>query len=166
MTTTLNQANSEGKTFKKEFKKFQNAFCLYHPNKNISGSALQYEDRSYKDKPYSFLSLTTQKSENTFNWDEALGIKIGQNDLMVMAAFFNKQLDGTFDKSQGVKLFHQTENDNTIITMNYNNRGDVTLNVSRKRKDSERKQLLFTFSRPESYAFGIVLNKSIFKTFC
>ena len=163
MTTTLNQSNTEGK---KEFRKFLKPFCLYHPNKNISGTALQYEDRSYKDKPYCFLSLSTQKDENTFNWDEALGIKIGQNDLMVMAAFFNKELDGTFDKSQGVKLFHQTENDNTIITMNYNNRGDVSLNVSRKRKDSERKQLLFTFSRPESYTFGVVLNKSIFKSFC
>ncbi len=90
-------------------------FRIYKPNKTNNGAASKWElsfkpDNQY-DKYLFFLELAKQKGEadekgnSQFDWDNAISVKLGENDLGEIISVLERRKDSVGTKGS---LFHQT----------------------------------------------------------
>ncbi len=115
---------------------------IYRPNKNNNGFCaefqLAYKENEKFDKYMAFLTMAKQvpsDNENAaFDWNKegVLTVKLGENDLGEMLAFFNRDQDALGYNKKG--LYHESEKGNKVISLNGHDNG-VYLKISYQSKD-------------------------------
>ena len=114
---------------------------FYKPNRDGNGTAsewqLSYKEQERYDKWMFFLSFSKQIGKNedgnaTFDWDKAIRIKLGENDISEILTVLHGQKDSVGTKGS---LYHQTPGGgNKIIEFSGNQEG-YYLAVSAQDKD-------------------------------
>lgn len=80
------------------YEKKTKLFAIYKPNKNNNGSAFQVDFNPIKKAV--FLDCANQKSEDRFDWDDKITVKLSSSDI-------SKILEVLEGHAKNIKLFHQ-----------------------------------------------------------
>lgn len=147
-------------------------FRIYRPNKTNNGVASKWQLSFKKENKYEpwmlFLSITNQTGVDangnaTFNWDGAITVKLGENDVGEIIA----TLDG-FQPQVGQKgsLFHQTPNGgNKIVSLQANDNG-LFLRVSAQTADKKAVgPFAHNISRGEAAILSTLLKAAVAKMY-
>ena len=134
-------------------------FTIYKANKNQTGSALKIDFN--KIKKIVFLECAHQKSEDRFDWENKITVKLSPTDI-------SKILEVLEDKSKNIKLFHQPSkgeyklaNDvkNTVVDLSSTNFG-YSMRISRQ-TTSGLKAININISKNEAIIMRILLLKAV-----
>lgn len=153
----INSTGSEGKV------KNTKPYYIYKANKNNTGAALQV-DLNIK-KGAVFLECANQRSEDRFDWENKVTIKLSSSDI-------GQILEVLEGHTQTIKLFHQPSKGeyktaqnvkNVALTFTSNTRG-YNLTVSQQTTNGI-KRVSINISKAEGIVLRILLSSAIKKIY-
>ena len=124
----------------------------YKPKENFRGGALAVNYRD--DVKAVFMQVAKQTGEKddndnfTFDWNgESITMKLEENDIALIHSYF-------VGKIEECKLFHQTEEFNTALSvekMEYKDKTYFALRFSRQDKEKHLRKISIGLSEPEAW---------------
>lgn len=150
-------------------KKFIEAYKIYKPKKDGTGTASQFSFA--KDKGCLFLEMAAQlptKDENdnaTFNWDNKIIFKMGPVDVAELLLVLHNIKNGAGTKEKDTEnykgLFHSTSNGNSILKFEKGKYDGFYLGLNVKKGDSTPVSLKHSLTSGEGIILRILLEKAI-----
>ncbi|MCC7570064.1 hypothetical protein KO465_01815 [Candidatus Micrarchaeota archaeon] len=135
------------------------SFAIYKANKNINGSALQVDFNKLKQSV--FMECANQKSEDRFDWDNKITVKLSASDM-------GRILEVLEGCTSEVKLFHQPSKGeyktaesvkNAVVNFSSSSMG-FSVRVSQQTNEG-LKAVNVNISKGEGILLRILLSKAI-----
>ncbi len=142
---------------------------LYKPNKSNNGAASKWELSFKPEQKYNqymfFLELAKQKGEtdengnSQFDWDGAISIKLGENDLGEIISVLERRKESVGAKGS---LFHQTPGGgNKVLNLEATDNG---FSLAASAQDAEKKssgKIYHSISHGEAAFLLVLLKKAV-----
>lgn len=150
-------------------KKFIEAYKIYKPKKDGTGTASQFSFA--KDKGCLFLEMASQlptKDENdnaTFNWEDKIIFKLGVVDIAELLLVLHGIKNGSGPIEKGSEtyrgLFHSNEKGNSILKFEKGKYEGFYLGLNVKKGESSPVALKHSVTSSEGMILRILLEKAI-----